>query len=190
MINPLDIIPISYTVSISSPSYIAYSSILQVLPVTQPIVFNSNYSLSSVIVSTNSNLTVFLPSSVASEIVASEISIEVPSSLLSKVNSCYLNSLKISNWSVVNSSGTKWNINIQNVDISEGGILILDLITYPYSVIIKDSIDVTIKLPVSKSSIMMDITLQPKPLIASFSSTSLTASDVANYTIKFSALNT
>lgn len=183
MTNPLDTTPFTYSVSVSSPDYIAYNSTVQVLPLTQPIVFSSNYSLTSSVVLTVSNLSVQLSKSVATE-----ISVSLPATLLSKVNNCYLNSLKLSNYTTTNTT-TAWKIIAQGVDLTNGGVFTLEIVTYPYSVTIQDYLNVTMKLPVSLSSIPLSITLKPRPLTASFISTSLAVSVKANYTLSFTLLS-
>ena len=180
--NPMDTVPIVYSVTISSQAYIAYNNQIEVLPKVIANTFSSNYNLSSQTVSTTGNLSLQLTSSAATT-----INVTLPRTLISTVNKCYLNGEIVSGWGTVNS--TKLVIQISNVSLINGGVLTLEVVTSPYSLQINDSINISIKYPVSVASVPVSLILAPSPLKAKFFSTSLTASTIATYTLSLGLLN-
>lgn len=111
----------------------------------------------------------------------------IPLLLVNQINGCYLNNLKIGCTNVKGTSS--WEVEGKGLDLSSGGNLVIQVITYPYSISIDDSIYVVTKLPKAVSSIPLSVTLAPKPLLANFSSTSLSVSVKSNYTLSLSLLN-
>lgn len=64
----------------------------------------------------------------------------------------------MTNYSVT-SNDSIWKVSFKGADLSFGGIVVLNFITYGYSVSISDFINISVKLPLSTSSIPFNIKL-------------------------------
>ena len=173
--------PIMYTISVYSTTYIAFSSQIEVLPKIVPITFTSSYTLTSKVVSTVSNLSIQLLNSNATI-----INVTLPKNLLVNVDNCYLNGIKLSNWTVNSSYNAGYQINIAGVALTNGGTLTIEIAISPYAINVTDFLNMSLQPPLAITKIPFNTALIPKPISVVFASTSLIVSTVANYTLNLS----